>query len=108
MDLILYNGNVITMEGTNPKAEAVGITGNRIVFVGKNGEVFDLKNSKTEIIDLNGKTVVPGFNDSHIHLLSYAMSLGKADLNTASGIDEMIENVKIFIEEKNIPKGEWV
>jgi len=37
MDLILYNCSVITMDGTNPKAEAVGITGNRIVFVGKNG-----------------------------------------------------------------------
>lgn len=49
-----------------------------------------------------------GFNDSHMHLLSYTMSLEKADLNTASGIDEMIENVKIFIEEKNIPKSEWV
>ena len=57
--MILYKGNIITMDGTNPKAEATGITGNRVVFVGKNGEVFDLKNSKAEIIDLNGKTVCP-------------------------------------------------
>jgi len=93
MDLILYNGNIFTMDKKYPKAEAVGIIGNKIAFVGRNEEVFALKNSKTEIIDLNGKAVVPGFNDSHMHLLSYAMSLENVDLNSAGSVDEIIEKV---------------
>ncbi|MCR4429481.1 MAG: amidohydrolase [Tepidanaerobacteraceae bacterium] len=108
MDLILYNGNIITIDANYPKAEAISITGDRIAFVGKNEEVFDLKVSSTEIIDLKSKTVVPGFNDSHMHLLSYAISLEMADLNAIASIDDLIKNVRIFIEEKNIPEGQWI
>lgn len=108
MDMILFNGNIITVDGNNPKAEAVGISGNRVVFAGKNEEALSLKHSATEIIDLKGKTVVPGFNDSHMHLLSYAISLDMADLNDAAGIDDLIGKVRIFIEEKNIPEGQWI
>lgn len=108
LDLILCNGNIFTMDKQYPKAEAVGIIGNKIAFVGRNEEVLALKNPKTEIIDLNGKTVVPGFNDSHMHLLSYAMSLDKVDLNNVSSVDEIVEKVRAYIKENNIPEGTWV
>lgn len=108
MDLILINGKIITMDNDNPRAEAIAIKDNKIFKVGKNDEVLALKNNNTKIIDLEGKTVTPGFNDSHVHLLNYGYSLQKVDCSSAKSIDEIIKLGKAFIE-KNKPKaGEWV
>ena len=60
------------------------------------------------VIDLQGKTVVPGFNESHIHLLNYGYSLTKVDCAAVAGIPEMIASARAFIREKAIPPGEWV
>ncbi|MGB9813816.1 MAG: amidohydrolase [Thermovenabulum sp.] len=108
MDLILYNGKIVTMDEKMPEVEAVGIGGGKIVEIGSNEEVLSYKGKNTVIIDLKGKTVVPGFNDSHMHLLSFALSLEKADLNGCDGINELIRRVRKFIEANGIKNGEWV
>ena len=69
-DLVLRNGVVHTLDARRPKAQALAITGQRIVAVGSDAEVGPFAGPKTRVIDLAGATVIPGFKDSHGHLLS--------------------------------------
>ncbi|MEP7071992.1 MAG: amidohydrolase, partial [Verrucomicrobiota bacterium] len=67
-DLILVNGNVYTVNEKQPRAEAIAIKGERIAFVGSNADAQKWKSDQTRIVDLAGKTVVPGLTDSHCHI----------------------------------------
>ena len=64
-DYILYKGKIFTSDKKMLWAEAVAIKGERILAVGKNDDILKLKNEHTKLIDLNGRLVVPGFNDAH-------------------------------------------
>jgi len=66
-DMIFYNGDVITMDDNQARAQAIALAGERILAVGINAEILALKSSTTQVIDLQGKTVTPGFIDSHQH-----------------------------------------
>src|SRR4030095_946264 len=67
-DLILKNGAVYTANDQAPTAQAVAVKGDRIVFVGSNAEAQKYAGKDTRLVDLQGKTVLPGFTDSHQHL----------------------------------------
>lgn len=67
-DIIFYNGVVLTMNAGQPAAQAVAVQGNRILAVGSNEEVLSLQNDHTQVIDLGGLTLMPGFVDAHSHL----------------------------------------
>ena len=67
-DLILTGGNIITINGKLPRAEAVAVKHGRILAVGSSTDVDQFRGSRTEVIDLKGRTVVPGFNDAHNHM----------------------------------------
>lgn len=108
MDLLLINGNIRTIDSKNPIAEAVAIMGNKIQKVGSTEDVLALKTDKTKVVDLGGKTVVPGFNDSHMHLLNYGYALMQADLNFVESIDEINNRVSAYISTNDIEKGKWV
>ncbi|HAE92828.1 MAG TPA: amidohydrolase [Tissierella sp.] len=108
VDLILINGKIHTMNKERNIVEAIGINGDIIEKIGTNEEVMVLKNNSTKIIDLEGKVVLPGFNDSHMHLLSYGYSLNRIDLGGAKSIEEINCIIKNIIEEKDMEKGEWV
>ncbi len=109
-DLIFYNGRVITMEKQpgEADAEAVAVSGDKITAVGENAEILKLQNEKTSLIDLQGRTLLPGFNDSHMHLVGQAMTAEKADLRTCASIEEIIDSMRNFIEINEIDKGHWV
>lgn len=66
-DIIFYNGDVITMDDNQPRAQAIAIAGERILAVGTNEEIVALNGLTTQVVDLQGKTVTPGFIDSHQH-----------------------------------------
>ncbi len=66
-DLILLNGKVFTADPAKPSAEAVAIRGDRIIATGSSVEIGQRAGAKTRRIDLQGRTVVPGFNDAHFH-----------------------------------------
>ncbi|HWD13988.1 amidohydrolase [Pseudochrobactrum sp. sp1633] len=68
-DLILYNGNIITMDEEKPVAQALAISGQKIIAVGDDALADRLKTNETRIIDLKGKTVIPGLVDTHIHAI---------------------------------------
>ena len=67
-DLIIINGKVLTIDKDNPKADAIAIKGETIIGVGTLGNILKMaENGKTEIIDAEGRLVIPGFNDAHVH-----------------------------------------
>ena len=66
-DLIYTNGNVITMDDAHPSAKGVAIKDGKILLVGSDEDVLKAKGDKTQVIDLGGKTMIPGFVDSHSH-----------------------------------------
>ena len=68
-DLILHNGTIITMDDTRPRATAIAITGKNIVSVGDDHEVKPLRTDQTRMVNLKGKTVIPGLVDTHIHAI---------------------------------------
>lgn len=104
--LVLKNGKIHTLDGR--KTEAIAVEGENIIKVGTNAEIKELISSETKVIDLKGKSVVPGFNDTHVHLIGYGNAINAVDLNGVTSIDELISRCKNFIEEKDIKPGKWV
>jgi predicted amidohydrolase YtcJ len=74
-DTIFYGGDILTMEDLHPTAEAVAVLGGKIIFIGKKEEALHYKTSTTEVIDLQGKTLLPGFIDPHTHIIPTALTL---------------------------------
>jgi predicted amidohydrolase YtcJ len=68
-DLILHNGRLHTVDRAKPTASAVAIKDGKFVAVGTDAEAMALRGSATQVIDLRGRTVIPGLNDSHLHLI---------------------------------------
>jgi predicted amidohydrolase YtcJ len=77
-DIIFQNGVIITMVESQPLAEAIAIRGNRIQAVGAIDAILALEGSKTIVVDLQGKTMMPGFVDGHTHVLAFPGRLGKS------------------------------
>ena len=106
MDKIFINGIIRTMDAAIPRAEAVAIKNGVILRVGGNEEILSLRTPETRIIDLQGKLLLPGFNDSHIHLLSYGYSLEKVSLGTANCVEDLILQGKAFLDKH--PDTRWL
>jgi predicted amidohydrolase YtcJ len=104
--LILVNGAVYTMDGTI--CEAVAVSGDRIFKVGTTAEIKVLATTRTTVIDLKGKTVLPGFIDSHAHLVGYGASLHSLDLSSAGSVEDIIGECRRFIDRNDIKQEEWV
>ena len=88
-DIIITNAKVFTSDETNPHAEAVAVKGNRIVYVGNSEDVLSWEGIHTKVIDGNNRTLMPGFIDSHFHLLSGCETLGDAQLLDVKNKDEL-------------------
>ena len=83
-NLIFINVNIITLNSKSPKANILGIKNNKINYISdqySKKTLNRLKSNKTKIIDCNGATILPGFIDSHCHILSYISSLSNLNLN---------------------------
>jgi predicted amidohydrolase YtcJ len=94
------------MNPSQPQAKAIAIKGDRIVKVGTNDEINLLVGKDTKVIRLKGKTVVPGFIDTHVHIADFAMLLTWIDLTHVSSIEEVQNNLRNRITK--ILKGKWV
>jgi len=88
VDAILHNGNLLTMDDGQPTAQAIALSADRIVAVGSDAEILPLAGSTTQVIDLGGLTVTPGFIDAHTHRLGDLGMLGVSTVEEAidSGI----------------------
>lgn len=107
-DKAFINGQVITVDAKNSVQEAIAIRENKIMAVGSNEYIQRFINERTEVYDLQGKSLLPGFIDAHSHLSSFAFSkfavpIGPDDV---SSISEIVEKLKE--RAKNTPPGEWV
>ncbi|HSK70779.1 MAG TPA: amidohydrolase [Pyrinomonadaceae bacterium] len=105
-DLVVINANARTMDTKQPKAESVAVLGNKIIAVGSNAETKPLVGKNTRVIDAQGKLVLPGFNDSHVHFLDGGAGLSSVDLRDAKTPQEFVERIKNFAAK--LPKGRWI
>ena len=96
------------MDKNGSRFEAVAVEDGMITCVGTNEKVQNFTGEECEVYNLQGKTMLPGFNDSHLHLLSYGYSLEVADLNDCHSLEEMKDRLRRYIRENNIQPGEWV
>ena len=81
-DTVLIHGHVYTGNPKAPWVQALAISGSRIDAAGTDGEILSRRSAKTEVIDLQGRTVVPGFSDSHTHMWFGALALHGLNLST--------------------------
>lgn len=106
-DLVLFNGNVLTVDSEDRVAEAIAIRGDRVLAVGTNAEIKDLVGAGTRQIDLAGNSVVPGLIETHCHSLYAARaSLGTTPYEDYADIGEM--QIVIGKIAKILPKREWL
>lgn len=105
-DLVLTNGVVHTVDAKRPRAEAVAVRGNRIVAVGSAAEARAFVGPKTRVVDLAGRTVVPGFDDSHAHMLGIGFARLDVDLTGTRSWSEVVERVAAAVRTRR--PGEWV
>jgi predicted amidohydrolase YtcJ len=108
-DLIVTNAVIETMDLDFPRADTVVLTGERILALGTKGKLNGLITSHTETIDLNGRTVLPGFIDAHLHFRALAESLVTLNLSPESGISN-IPQIREKIQGETIrqPRGTWI
>ena len=105
-DLVLINGKILTMNPTQPYADAVAIEDERIIQVGTNRAVTSSVGNETKVVDLKGKTVVPGFIDTHIHIADFGAVLTWLDLWDVTSIKELQTRLKTYVQKT--PKGNWI
>jgi hypothetical protein len=105
-DLVLKNGVVYTLDVRRPKAQAVAITGGIVTAVGANAAVAGRVGPKTQVLDLHGQTVIPGFHESHAHLLSIGFAKLSVDLVGAKSYQELVARVATAVKTRKA--GEWV
>src|SRR5262245_62454223 len=109
-DTIYTNGEVITVNDAKPSAEAVAVKDGKILDVGARDDVMRYQGASTEVVDLKGRTMVPGFVDGHSHICDYGALWGYHALNSppvgdVNSIDDVVAKMRSFIEEKKIPPG---
>lgn len=105
-DLIITNATIWTGAAEQPYAQAMAIADGRILYVGKETGVVKFKDDKTEVMDLNGRFVTPGFIDSHVHLMTGGRSLLSVDLKNAATPEEFSQLVGDFA--KTLAPDEWI
>jgi hypothetical protein len=105
-DLLLQNGKVVTVDAGFRVVEALAVRGDRILAAGSNQEVLQFAGPRTRRIDLNGKTVLPGLIDSHVHSTSAAMyefDHPVPDMETIADVLKYFE-----ARSKVVPEGQWL
>jgi predicted amidohydrolase YtcJ len=105
-DLVLINGKIWTANDGRPEAQAVAVVGERIAAVGSTEEIRKWVGGGTKVIDLQGKRVLPGFNDSHVHFFDGGMGLASVQLRYARTPEEFRDRIRDFAKKQ--PKGRWV
>jgi predicted amidohydrolase YtcJ len=105
-DLAIINTNIKTFNPKQPTAQAVAISRNKIIKVGSTQEIQALIHPDTTVMDLEGKTVLPGLIDTHIHVADYGRCLMWLDLTSAKSIGELQQLIKE--KAKTLFSGQWI
>src|SRR5689334_11070768 len=79
-EAVYYNGTIYTQEEARPKVEALAVLNGRVVATGSSAELRELAGPGTKLVDLGGKTAIPGLTDAHVHFVMYGLSLSRVQL----------------------------
>lgn len=101
---VLHGGSIITMNSDQSSVEAIGIAEEKIIAMGKIEDVVNQMGNDYKMIDLQGKTLLPGFIDSHMHPISFMFLLLNLDLSTIKSLQELQQLLQVTSERRN--KGE--
>jgi predicted amidohydrolase YtcJ len=106
VDLVLTNGRVVTVEESQPEAQAIAITGDRIVAVGSSGDIRPYVGPATKVVDVNGQLVIPGFVEGHGHFTGVGAAQLNLNLMNAHSWDEIVAMVAEAV--KTARPGQWI
>ncbi len=98
-DLVLHNGRIVTLHDRHPEGRAIAILGDRVMAVGREGEIAAYIGEDTEVIDLQGALAIPGFIEGHGHFLGLGDTQLQLDLRGAETWDEIVALVAAAVEE---------
>lgn len=105
-DLIISGGTIYTVDEKQPKVEAVAVTGDRIVYAGTLKGAEDFKGEKTQMLDLKGKVMTPGWVEGHGHFMGLGFNELELDLMNVKSYDELVEKVKEAVAKAK--PGQWI
>jgi predicted amidohydrolase YtcJ len=105
-DSLFINGNVYTVNGRLPRAEAIAVKAGKIIFVGSNKDARAYQGKGTRVIDLHGGTVVPGLTDSHYHLSGVGAREMNLNLEGITSLEAFLAKIKERVDRAK--PGEWV
>ncbi|KAK6933977.1 Amidohydrolase 3 [Dillenia turbinata] len=105
-DFVVMNGFIFTSDPSLPFADSMAVRDGRVLRVGKFSSLQNLCRDETEVLNLDGKVVVPGFIDSHVHLLFGGLQMAQVELHGLNSKDEFIRKVKDAVNDKK--RGSWI
>lgn len=105
-DLIVVNARIYTADETRPLVDAMAVGGGRVLFAGNAAGALALKATATRVVDLGGRTVIPGMVDAHGHVAGLGDALHIVDLTGTTTYDEVV--ARVAERAKKTPKGQWV
>jgi predicted amidohydrolase YtcJ len=105
-DSLFTGGRVYTADPAQPWAEAVAVAGERILAVGRASELADLAGPRTQVVELAGRLLLPGFTESHIHFVELALRPGQIDATAARSAGEVVELVRDRLDPSGLPRPE--
>ena len=105
-DIVFINGNVYTVNERQPRAQAVAVKGDRIIFVGSNADAKKYQGASTRVIDLHEATVMPGMTDAHYHFLGVGQREMNLNLEGITNLEDFLAKVKARVDQAK--PGEWV
>lgn len=112
-DAIYFGGDIVTVNDAQPAAEAIAVDDGKIVFVGSKADAMKLSGDSTCVVDLKGKTIVPGFIEGHSHFINSIVMGSQANVYAApfgpgSTKQGIVDALKKLRDERKIPKGEVI
>ena len=105
-DVVFHNGSIYTVDGTRSWADAVALSAGRIVYVGADEEARRLAGPSTQVVDLDDRMMLPGFQDVHIHPISGGIEAAACDLNDLTTLEQYLDAIRTYAEEN--PDEEWI
>jgi predicted amidohydrolase YtcJ len=105
-DMIITNARIITEDDHLPYARAMAVSADTILAIGSNREVLKYKGENSAVLDLEGRCVIPGFIDSHVHFLQGGTNLASVQLRDATTPEEFINRIKVFASK--LKPGSWI
>ena len=105
-DLIVTNARIYTVDDSHPVAEAFAVRAGRVAFVGDARGALTLRGPQTRLLDLGGRTVIPGMTDAHGHVAELGQTLAIVDLTGASSYDEIV--ARVTAKAKTVAPGVWI